>query len=165
MLFRSDRNLRNMRAFYQVFPIWHAVRTELSWTHYRALLRVTSKEAREWYVNESASQNWSARALDRQIGTLYFEHLLLSSDKTSVEAEADANIAALPCSPREFVRDPVMLEFLGLPGMGKLLESKLEQELFFQQGIRGRYSEHSLPPQHKKISKPVSQKEALKGRS
>ncbi len=91
-------------------------------------------------MNESASQNWSARALDRQIGTLYFERLLLSSDKTSVEAEAYANIAALPLSPREFVRDPVMREFLGLPGTGKLLESKLEQELFFQPGIRGRYS-------------------------
>ena len=80
--------------------IWHAVRTELSWTHYRTLLRVTSKEAREWYVNESALQNWSARALDRQIGTLYFERLLLSGDKASMEAEAEANIAALPRNPQ-----------------------------------------------------------------
>lgn len=125
----DDRNLRNMRAFYQAFPIWHAVRTELSWTHYRALLRVSNKEAREWYANEAALQNWSARALDRQIGTLYFERLLLSGDKASVTAEADANIAALPQTPREFVRDPVMLEFLGLPGTGKLLESRLEQAL------------------------------------
>jgi predicted nuclease of restriction endonuclease-like (RecB) superfamily len=125
----DDRNLRNMRAFYQAFPIWHAVRTELSWTHYRALLRVSNKEAREWYANEAALQNWSARALDRQIGTLYFERLLLSGDKAGVAAEADANIAALPQTPREFVRDPVMLEFLGLPGTGKLLESNLEQAL------------------------------------
>lgn len=125
----DDRNLRNMRAFYQAFPIWHAVRTELSWTHYRALLRVSNKEAREWYANEAALQNWSARALDRQIGTLYFERLLLSGDKVSVATEADANIAALPQTPREFVRDPVMLEFLGLPGTGKLLESRLEQAL------------------------------------
>ena len=125
----DERNLRNMRAFYQTFPIWHAVRTELSWTHYRALLRVSNKDAREWYVNESVSQNWSARALDRQIGTLYFERLLLSTDKASVEAEADANIAVLQQTPREFVRDPVMLEFLGLPGTGKLLESKLEEAL------------------------------------
>ncbi|RXK82715.1 DUF1016 domain-containing protein [Chlorobaculum sp. 24CR] len=125
----DDRNLRNMRAFYQVFPIWHSVRTELSWTHYRALLRVSNKEAREWYVHEAASQNWSARALDRQIGTLYYERLLLSGDKAGVAAEADANISALQQTPREFVRDPVMLEFLGLPGTGKLLESKLEQAL------------------------------------
>jgi len=125
----DDRNLRNMRAFYQAFPIWHAVRTELSWTHYRALLRVSNQKAREWYANEAAVQNWSARALDRQIGTLHFERLLLSGDKASVTAEADANIAALPQTPRDFVRDPVMLEFLGLPGTGKLLESRLEQAL------------------------------------
>jgi predicted nuclease of restriction endonuclease-like (RecB) superfamily len=125
----DERNLRNMRAFYQAFPIWHAVRTELSWTHYRALLRVSNEEAREWYTNEAALQNWSARALDRQIGTLYFERLLLSGDKASVAAEAETNITALPQTPREFVRDPVMLEFLGLPGTGKLLESKLEQAL------------------------------------
>ncbi len=122
-------NLRYMRLFYRAFPMCDALRHELSWTHYRTLLRVSSTEARIWYMNESALQNWNVRALDRQIGTLYFERLLLSSDKASVEAEAEANITALPGSPREFVRDPVMLEFLGLPGTGKLLESKLEQAL------------------------------------
>lgn len=80
-------------------------------------------------MNEVVAQNWSSRALDRQIGTLYFERLLLSGDKASVAAEADAMIAALPQTPREFVRDPGMLEFLGLPGTGKLLESRLEQAL------------------------------------
>jgi len=122
-------NLRHMRRFYLAFPICDTVRRELSWSHYRALLRVDNPEARLWYVNEATAQNWSFRALDRQIGTLYYERLLLSNDKASVEAEAEANIAALPRSPREFVRDPVMLEFLGLPGTGKLLESKLEQAL------------------------------------
>ncbi|TNJ38853.1 DUF1016 domain-containing protein [Chlorobaculum thiosulfatiphilum] len=122
-------NLRHMRGFYLAFPIRDTVRRELSWSHYRALLRVSNKEAREWYVHEAASQNWSARALDRQIGTLYYERLLLSGDKAGVAAEADANISALQQTPREFVRDPVMLEFLGLPGTGKLLESKLEQAL------------------------------------
>ncbi len=125
----DDRNLRNMRAFYQTFPIWNAVRTELSWTHYRNLLRVSNEKARQWYMTEAASQNWSARALDRQIDTLYYDRLLLSRDKAGVAAEADANIAAMPHQPREFVHDPVMLEFLGLPGTGKLLESKLEQAL------------------------------------
>lgn len=122
-------NLRYMRLFYVAFPICDALRHELSWTHYRLLLRVDNNEARQWYVNEAVAQNWSSRALDRQIGTLYFERLLLSGDKASVAAEADAMIAALPQTPREFVRDPVMLEFLGLPGTGKLLESKLEQAL------------------------------------
>jgi predicted nuclease of restriction endonuclease-like (RecB) superfamily len=125
----DERNLRNMRAFFQSFPIWNAVRTELSWTHYRTLLRVENEQARRWYMDETATQNWSSRALERQIGTLYYERLLLSSDKASVAAEADTLIAALPHTPREFVRDPVMLEFLGLPDTGKLLESKLEQAL------------------------------------
>ena len=65
--------------------------------------------------------------MDRQIGTMYFERLLLSGDKSGVMNEAQANISALPQVPREFVRDPVMLEFLGLAGAGKLLESTLEQ--------------------------------------
>ncbi len=122
-------NLRYMRLFYQAFPIRDALRHELSWTHFRLLLRVDNPTARQWYMNEAATQNWSSRALDRQIETLYFDRLLLSGDKTSVAAEASANIAALPPTPREFVRDPVMLEFLGLPGTGKLLESSLEQAL------------------------------------
>ena len=64
-------NLRYMRLFYQAFPIRDALRHELSWTHYRALLRLEDSAARTWYMNESADQNWSTRALDRQIGTLY----------------------------------------------------------------------------------------------
>lgn len=122
-------NLRHMRGFYQFFPIRDAVRRELSWTHYRHLLRVSDPRARQWYMLEAAAQNWSSRALDRQIDTLYFDRLLLSGDKAGVAAEANTNIAALPQIPREFVRDPVMLEFLGMPGTGKLLESKLEQAL------------------------------------
>ncbi|SKA20358.1 Predicted nuclease of restriction endonuclease-like (RecB) superfamily, DUF1016 family [Trichlorobacter thiogenes] len=122
-------NLRKMRQFYQLFPIRDALRLELSWTHYRLLLRVENEKAREWYMLEAATQNWSTRALDRQIGTLYYERLLASQDRKAVIDEADTNIAALPPSPREFVRDPVLLEFLGLPSPGKLLEVKLEQAL------------------------------------
>ncbi len=125
----DERNLRHMRAFFQCFPIWNAVRSELSWTHYRVLARVESEEARLWYMQEAAAQNWSTRALERQIGTLYYERLLLSQDKAAVVAEAQDKLAALPQSPRAFVRDPVMLEFLGLPDAGKLLESSLEQAL------------------------------------
>ena len=125
----DERNLRHMRGFYRGFPIWNAVRTELSWTHYRTLLRVSDAKARAWYVEEASKQNWSARALDRQIGTLYYDRLLLSQDKAALTDEAQANLAALPSTPRSFVRDPVMLEFLGLPDAGKLLESRLEQAL------------------------------------
>jgi predicted nuclease of restriction endonuclease-like (RecB) superfamily len=122
-------NLRQMRLFYKAFPIRDALRHELSWTHYRLLLRVDSPAARQWYANEATSQNWGTRALERQISTLYYERLLASQDKPVVEAEAKANIAALPATPREFVRDPVLLEFLGMPGTARLLEGRLEQSL------------------------------------
>ena len=122
-------NLRHMRGFYLAFPIRDAVRRELSWTHYRLLLRVDSPEARQWYVQEAVVQNWSTRALERQIGSLYYERLLLSQDKAAVTAEAQANLSALAPSPRAFVRDPMMLEFLGLPNTGRLLEATLETAL------------------------------------
>ena len=121
-------NLRYMRLFYQAFPIRDALRHELSWTHYRTLLRVEGEPARLWYMKEAASQGWTTRALERQINTLYYERLLASSDRSAVEAEASGGIAPLQ-TPRDFVRDPVMLEFLGLPGVGRLLEADLERAL------------------------------------
>jgi len=125
----DQRNLRNMRGFFQLFPIWNALRTELSWTHYRSLLRIEKAKARNWYMNEAADQNWSSRALDRQIGTLYYERLLASRDQDLVKDEANKEIRKLGRSPREIVRDPVMLEFLGMPGAGKVQEAELEQAL------------------------------------
>lgn len=116
-------NLRYMRLFYQAFPKRDALRHKLSWTHYRLLSKVQSIDARQWYMAEAAAQNWSTRALQRQIGTLFYERLLLSQDKAAVAAEAGKNLAALAQSPRAFVRDPVMLEFLGLPGNRALLDA------------------------------------------
>jgi predicted nuclease of restriction endonuclease-like (RecB) superfamily len=80
-------------------------------------------------MNEAADQNWNTRALYRQIGTLYYERLLVSQDRQSLREEASANLTALKVTPREFVRDPVMLEFLGIPNTEKLLESRLEDAL------------------------------------
>ncbi len=71
------RNLRNMRAFYQLFPIRHALRTELSWTHYRTLVRVKNDKAREWYMNEAIVQSWSARALDKTMSLFLVVNWLL----------------------------------------------------------------------------------------
>jgi len=122
-------NLRHMRGFFLAFPIRDALRRELSWTHYRTLLRVETDQARRWYMNEAANQNWTTRALERQLGTLYYERLLASPDRSAVEQEALSNLTPLQRRPREFVRDPVMLEFLGLPSSGRLLESDLEQAL------------------------------------
>ena len=118
-----------MRLVYLAFPICDALRHELSWTHFRTLLRVENSKAREWYMNEAATQNWSSRALDRQVGTLYYERLLASQDRAAVESEAAANLQPLANNPREFVRDPVVLEFLGLSNPGGVLEGDLEQTL------------------------------------
>jgi predicted nuclease of restriction endonuclease-like (RecB) superfamily len=125
-------NLRYMRLFYQAFPMCDALRHELSWTHYRVLLRVEGDKARHWYMHESAAQNWSTRALERQIGTFYYERLLTSRDRPAVEQEAAVNTKALNLGPRDIVRDPVVLEFLGLPNAGIVLETELEQALIDQ---------------------------------
>ena len=119
-------NLRYMRLFYLNFPIRDALRHELSWTHYRLLFRVDAPEARRWYLEEAATQNWSTRVLERQMATLSYERLLSSREK------APAEIAPATPTARDFVRDPVMLEFLGLPEAGRLLEGDLEQSLMDQ---------------------------------
>lgn len=122
------RNLRNMRAFYLAYPIWNAVRSELSWTHYRILLRVANPKAREWYLQESIEQAWGTRALERQIDKLYYERLLSSQNKQPVVAEAKAHTDALKDSPKDYLRDPYILEFLNLP-YTEVLETELEQAL------------------------------------
>lgn len=122
-------NLRYMRLFYQTFRNCDALRHELSWTHYRLLLRIEDESARQWYMHEAADQNWTTRALERQMGTLYYERLLASQDREAVREEAREKLTSAIMSPREFVRDPVLLEFLGLPGTGRLLESQMEDAL------------------------------------
>jgi DUF1016 N-terminal domain len=100
------RNLRNMRRFFKTYPIWNAVRTELSWTHYRSLIRIESPTAREWYATEAIASRWSARALDRQISVLYYERLLSSREPAPVRAEAADNIAPLQLEAKQMLRDP-----------------------------------------------------------
>jgi len=122
------RNLRNMRRFYLTFSNWNAVSTKLSWTHYRRLIRIEKEEARAWYMNEAIENNWSARALDRQISTLYFERLLSSKEKLPVKNEAEAKIKPLQTNPKDILRDPYILDFLNLPSQS-FLESDIEQAL------------------------------------
>jgi len=138
-----------MRQFYTCYPILRALsgefvtiigsstcsdlgtlRSELSWTHYRLLLRVEKAEARTWYMNEAAEQNWSTRALERQIGSLYYERLLMSRGKRgAVEQEAKQKTAALASAPDDFIKDPYVLEFLGIPDPHAFRESELEQAI------------------------------------
>ena len=116
-----------MRAFYLAFPNWNTVCTELTWSHYRTVLRVENAEARNWYIREAASEGWSVRQLDRQISTLYYDRLLMSRNKEPVIAEAKEKLDAVPTEG--FIKDPYVLEFLGLNEYPALRESKLEQAL------------------------------------
>ena len=122
------RNLRNMRQFYQTFPIWNAVRTELSWTHYRRLIRIENQQARDWYIGESIANHWSARALDRQVSKLYYERLLSSKEKAPLQQEAAEKSLALQVDTKDILRDPYIFDFLNLPGQ-TLFESDIEQSL------------------------------------
>jgi len=125
-------NLRNMRSFYLCFPKCDAVSHKLSWTHYRKLIRIENPKARAWYQQEAIEQNWSVRALDRQINKLYYERLLSSGDSTSLKLEAGQKITAMETaqqlSPKDVLRDPYILDFLNLPDQ-HLHESDLEQGL------------------------------------
>ena len=121
-------NLRNMRQFYFNFPKHYAVRSELSWTHYRTLMRIENSSARDWYQQESITQNWSVRALERQIGNLYYERLLASKDKALVQIEASEKTQLLAASAKDYLRDPYILDFLNL-------QDKTYQESELEQGI------------------------------
>ena len=121
-------NLRNMRRFYQAFPIRDTVSLELSWSHYNLLARIEKPQARNWYMQEATQQAWSVRALERQIGVLYYERLLASQDKTVVEKEAQEKTAELIASPQDYLRDPYILDFLNLQDK-TYQESDLEQAI------------------------------------
>ncbi|MBO2596795.1 DUF1016 family protein [Shewanella algae] len=121
-------NLRHMRAFYQAFPIRETVSLELSWSHYIRLSRIETASARQWYQQEAISQNWSVRALERQISTLYYERLLASQEKAAVEHEAQANTQPLAESAKDYLRDPYILDFLNLQD-NSYQESELEQAI------------------------------------
>jgi predicted nuclease of restriction endonuclease-like (RecB) superfamily len=149
----DERNLRYFRQFFLSFPIrnavrsespdshktrslpdksegiCHALRSELTWTHYRLLMRVEDEKARSYYLEEAVDQNWSTRALERQINSLYYERLLMSRDKSPVREEAGDKTAGLPSSPKAFIKDPYILEFLGIPDSHRFRESELEQAI------------------------------------
>ena len=123
----TEANLRNMRQFYQCFPNCYALRSELTWTHYRLLIRVQDEDARQWYMNEAAEQTWSSRQLDRQISVLYYERLLASKDTRPVREEAAQNLSLI--TPQEFIHDPYVLEFLNLKDYPALRETDIEKTL------------------------------------
>ncbi|OOH90626.1 hypothetical protein BMT54_04115 [Pasteurellaceae bacterium 15-036681] len=130
-------NLRNMRQFYLAFPIRDAVRRELSWTHYRSLIRIENPKAREWYLNETIENNWSSRALDRQISVLYYERLLASQNNALVVEEAKQKTEPLKETIQDYLRDPYILDFLNL-------QDKTYQESGVEQAIISNLQEFLL---------------------
>ena len=146
----TTSNIRYMRLFYLSFPIHHALRDELrkrainqkdnttmpanlrielSWTHYRLLLAVENSDARNYYMNEAADNNWSTRVLERQINSFYFERLLSSKNKKAVIDNANKISIKDKYSILDFVKDPYVLEFLKIDSNATLYEQQLETEL------------------------------------
>lgn len=123
----SERNLQMMRKFYLTFPIPNALSSELSWTHYRELIKVADHNAREFYLSEAVKAGWSSRQLQRQINTMYYDRILASRDKEAVSAE----IQDTEPKPEyeQIIKDPYVLEFLDLPANEHYYESDVEQAL------------------------------------
>lgn len=151
----TETNLKYFRQFYLTFPPTqksHAVgdessetlvnqkshalrdeldkgfsqRKELTWTHYRLLMKVENKKARDYYIEEAIAQNWSTRALDRQINSFYYERIISSKNKEEVQVEATNNTEKLAAQPHDFIKDPYVLEFLDIPASSGYLEKDLE---------------------------------------
>jgi hypothetical protein len=127
----SIANLKNFRQFYQTFPDGlksYAARS-LSWTHWRLLMRVENIDAREYYIRESAEQGWNTRLLERNVATLAFERLLSTAPETvQIETPIEPKTRT-PLDPLNFIKDPYVLEFLGLPDHAAPLEQHLESAL------------------------------------
>lgn len=123
----SERNLWYMKQFYQQWVNMNALRSELSWTHYRLLLRVESEQARQFYKQECIECNWSTRTLERQIGNLYYQRMLMSRNVQTVKDEAHEKQTVQ--EPKDIIKDPYVLEFLGLKDYTDFRESQLEQAI------------------------------------
>ena len=125
----SPRDLRNYRQFYLTFrdfEIWYARVPNLNWTHYRSLLRVQNEDARKWYLAEASKEHWSTRTLDRNINSQYYFRLLQSPKKEAVVAEMKSKTVNYDNDRLEFLKNPIVAEFLGLSPNNDFTETKLE---------------------------------------
>lgn len=126
----SYRTLREIRQFYLMFSDfekWRTVSAKLTWSHFQKVLRVSDEKARIFYLMEAAENMWSVRTLDRNISTLYYNRIVASIDKKMVEDEMKEKIKSL--QTEEFIKNPVVLEFLDLPTNMSYTESQLEKAL------------------------------------
>ena len=123
----SVRQLERSRQFYKMYPIASALRTQFNWTQYKLLLAIPDDCKREYYELEAVNNAWTAREMERQINSQLYERLLLSNDKESVLAVARRE--RIPQQPQEIIKDPMILEFLGLERKASYYEKDLEQAL------------------------------------
>ena len=128
----GTRTLAYCRQFYLVFPdpgILHTRVQNLTWSHIRELLRVSDDKARDWYMKEAAEQGWSVKTLSRNISTQYYDRLLLSQHRDPVEKEMKDLTASFQSDRLEFIKNPVVAEFLGLESNLDFTETELEQSI------------------------------------
>lgn len=123
----STTTLKYIRQFYLTFQNSHALSDQLTWTHYRLLLKVSKDEARQFYFKECIENNWSTRELDRQINSLLFERLTIS--KNSEEVKEIALEGQKILKPSDIIKDPCVFEFLDIAENKKFLENELESAL------------------------------------
>ena len=123
----SSKNLRTMRKFYLMYPIWKTVSSKLSWSHYLELIRIEEKNKRQFYLNECINCRWSVRELQRQTGSLLYERLALSKNKQKVlELAKKGQVLE---TGKDLVKDPFVLEFLDIKENTEYLESDLEKNI------------------------------------
>ena len=120
----SVRQLERNRQFYRTCPIASALRTQFSWTHYKTLISIDNQDKREFYIAEADKNNWTARQLERQVNSQLFERLLLSNNIQDVLAVAREE--KQPIDAKEIIKDPMVLEFLGLKREAAYYEKDLE---------------------------------------
>lgn len=123
----SEVSIRRMRRFYECYPIWSAVPTELSWSHFQELIRIDRKEERDFYETESIKSNWGYRELGRQINTKLYDRYLISPNKEIIMLESKKG--KIEKQPEELLKSPYIFEFAGLKENKNYLESDLEESL------------------------------------
>ena len=123
----SVRQLERSRQFYRLYPIASTLRTQLNWSQYKMLISIPDPDKREYYELESVNNGWTARETERQINSLLYERLLLSNDKETVMAVARKE--RVPQTPQEIIKDPMVLEFLGLERKAAYYEKDLESAI------------------------------------
>ena len=123
----GERQLKFCRQFYKTYPNGNALRSQLNWTQYRMLIQIPDPDKREYYELETVNEGWTGRQLERQINSMLYERLLFSNDKESVLAVARKE--RTPETPQEIIKDPMVLEFLGLERKTAYYEKDLESAI------------------------------------